>query len=53
MSAHLFWEAYRVATFAVFLRAYSPTIDATPIERLAVAFWLEARAAERAKPVRS
>lgn len=47
MGRELAWEAYRAATFAVFLRAYSPTIDPTPIERLALELWARAVAANK------
>jgi len=42
----LFWEAYRAATFAVFLRAHFPLIDSTPVAELARDLWRQAMAAQ-------
>jgi hypothetical protein len=51
-AAEMFWEAYRAATFAVFLQAnHSPTIDPTPVAELARELWRQATA-EQAKAIR-
>jgi hypothetical protein len=52
-AAEMFWEAYRAATFAVFLQAHHvETIDASPIADLARELWRQALA-EQARAARS
>jgi hypothetical protein len=51
-ASECFWEAYRAATFAVFLRAHFPLIDATPVADLARELWRQALA-EQARAART